>query len=223
MSDASPLYRDAAFARHTYLVIDFEGLTPAGHPAVPVEVAVLALTVADDGLSQLWSFESLIAPPVEVPVTSFDVRMTGITAAMLATAAGPEQVMADLDRRLTAPPYRLVAHHAPTEAGLIAHQRPHCPVLAAVPLLDTVRLARVLYPELPSHRLDDLVRYLRVEPPARRHRAMPDVQATARVFERLVTEGGRTGCWRQLFDLDRFGGLAPKRLTSSAGVQVGLF
>jgi DNA polymerase-3 subunit epsilon len=35
----------------TYLVIDFEGLTPAGRPAVPVEVAFLALTVAGDGLS----------------------------------------------------------------------------------------------------------------------------------------------------------------------------
>ncbi|MGP3921014.1 hypothetical protein [Nonomuraea sp. 10N515B] len=48
--------------------------------------------------------ESLIAPPAEVPVTSFDVRMTGITEATLATAAGPEQVMADLDRRLAAAP-----------------------------------------------------------------------------------------------------------------------
>ncbi|MFB4273520.1 hypothetical protein [Nonomuraea sp. GTA35] len=88
-SEAAPLYRDAAFARHTYLVTDFEPLTPAGRPAVPVEVAVLALTVAGDGLSQMWSFESLIAPPAEVPVTVADVRMTGTTTAMLATTAGP--------------------------------------------------------------------------------------------------------------------------------------
>ncbi|MEV4571523.1 3'-5' exonuclease [Nonomuraea sp. NPDC049419] len=221
MSDVPPIYRDAAFTRHTYLVIDFEALTPAGRPAVPVEVAVLALT--GDGLAQAWSFASLVAPPAEVPVTAADVRMTGITATMLATAAGPERVMAELDRRLTAPPYRLVAHHAPTEAGLIAHQRPHCPVLAGVPLLDTVRLARALYPELPSHRLDDLIRYLRIEPPGRRHRAMPDVQVTAQVFAHLVAEGGRTGHWRTLFDLDRVGGQAPKRLASPGGVQAGLF
>ncbi|MGW3351751.1 3'-5' exonuclease [Nonomuraea rubra] len=223
MAGVSPLYCDIAFARHTYLVIDFEALTPSGRSAVPVEVAVLALTATANGWSELWSFESLIASPAGVPVTSFDVRMTGITAAMLATAAGPERVMAELDRRLSAPPYRLVAHHAPAEAGLIAHQRRHCPVLAAVPLLDTVRLARALYPELPSHRLDDLIRFLRIEPPGRRHRAMPDVQVTARVFERLVTEGGRTGRWRTLSDLDRVGGLAPKRLAPPGGVQVGLF
>lgn len=115
------------------------------------------------------------------------------------------------------------AHAAEALMTLIAHQRQHCPVLAAVPLLDTVRLARVLYLELPSHRLDDLVRYLRIEQPVRRHRAMPDVQVTARVFERLVVEGGRGGRWRTLMDLDRVGGLAPKRLASSKGVQVGLF
>lgn len=31
--EAGPLYRDDAFVRHTYLVIDFEGLTP-NTPAV---------------------------------------------------------------------------------------------------------------------------------------------------------------------------------------------
>ncbi|MEV4173316.1 3'-5' exonuclease [Nonomuraea sp. NPDC049709] len=223
MAEAAALYGEVAFARHTYLVIDFEGLTPAGRPAVPVEVAVLALRVAADGLAESWRFESLIAPPPGMAVTSYDMRLTGITAAMLATAAGPEQVMAELDRRLTAPPYRLVAHHAPTEAGIIAHQRRHCPALAGVPLLDTVRLARALYPELSSHRLDALVRYLRIEPPARRHRAMPDVLATACLFERLVADGGRTGRWRALGDLDRVGGLAPRRPASRAGVQAGLF
>jgi hypothetical protein len=36
MSDVSPLYGDAAFARRTYLIIDFEALTPAGRSAVAV-------------------------------------------------------------------------------------------------------------------------------------------------------------------------------------------
>lgn len=131
--------------------------------------------------------------------------------------------MADLDGRLTAPPYRLVAHNAPTEAGLIAGQRQHCPVLAAVPLLDTVRLARVVYPQLPSHRLDEVLRHLRIVPPGRRHRAMPDVEATAQVFERLLADGARAGHWRRLHDLDRLGGFAAKRPVIPTGVQTGLF
>ncbi|MFI6513556.1 PolC-type DNA polymerase III [Streptosporangium sp. NPDC050855] len=147
---------DPDFVRHTFVVIDFEGLTPAGRPPVPTEVAALALKTRDGEVVESWRFQSLIRPPTDVPVTDFDVRQTGITAAMLADAPGPEHVMADLDAHLTMPPYRLIAHGAGTEATLIAHQGAHCPALAAVPLLDTVRLARSIYPELSSHGLDAL-------------------------------------------------------------------
>lgn len=89
--------------------------------------------------------------------------------------------------------------------------------------MDTVRLARALYRELSTHRLDDLVRHLRIEPPDRHHRAMLDVQATAQVFQHLMAEGRHVGRWRTLHDLDRVGGLAPKRLTARAGDQIELF
>lgn len=141
----------AAHLRYTFVVIDFEALTPAGRPAVPIEVAALALISKGEEPVEVWRFQSLMKPPADVPVTDFDVRQTGITPAMLAGAAEPGDVMARLEAMLTAPPYRLVAHHAATETNLIAHQRPHCPALAAVPLLDTVRLARLAYPELTSH------------------------------------------------------------------------
>ncbi|MFI6883742.1 PolC-type DNA polymerase III [Streptosporangium canum] len=217
------LVDDTDFARHTYVVIDFEGLTPAGRSPVPIEVAALALTPKGDELIETWRFEALIAPPAEVPVTDFDIRQTGITPAMLADAAGPEQVMAELDALLSMPPYRLVAHHAPTEAGLIAHQAPHCRTLAATPLLDTVRLARITYPELSSHSLDALLRYLRIPPPHGRHRAMPDVEATAQVLRRILCDGSASGRWRALHELDADGGLPPKRLLAGEGSQEELF
>lgn len=37
------LTHDPRFAAMTFVVIDFEGLTPAGRPAEPIEVAALAL------------------------------------------------------------------------------------------------------------------------------------------------------------------------------------
>ncbi|WP_433259371.1 3'-5' exonuclease (plasmid) [Streptosporangium sp. CA-135522] len=217
------LLEDLERQKITYVVIDFEGLTPAGRSAVPIEVAALALTPKDDELVETWRFQALIKPPAEVPMTDFDVRQTGITAAMLAGAAGPEQVMADLDALLSMPPYRLVAHHAPTEAGLIAHQAPHCRTLAATPLLDTVRLARLIYPELSSHRLDALLRYLRIPMPVDRHRAMPDVQATAQVLRRILCDGSASGRWRALHELDADGGRPPKRLLAGEGSQAELF
>ncbi|WP_208797922.1 PolC-type DNA polymerase III [Microbispora triticiradicis] len=217
------LAADADFARHTFVVIDFEGLTPAGRSPVPIEVAAVALVPKDGELQETWRFESLIRPPADVPVTAFDTRQTGITAAMLARAAGPEHVMATLDALLDAPPYRLVAHGAGTEATLIAHQAAHCPALAATPLLDSVRLARAVYPELPSHGLDALMRYLRILVPAGRHRAMPDVRATVQVLRRILAENATAGRWASLHAMDVVAGLPPKRLPAIEGIQDELF
>ncbi|WP_424534353.1 PolC-type DNA polymerase III [Sphaerisporangium viridialbum] len=217
------LSSDPDFLAHTYVVIDFEALTPAGRPAVPIEVAALALVPKNGELIEAWRYQALIAPPAQVPVTAFDIRQTGIIAAMLSHAAPPGKVMAELDAAFTAPPYRLVAHHAPTEAGLIAHQAGHCPTLAAIPLLDTVRLARLSYPELSSHSLDQVLRLLRIPVPPSRHRAMPDVEVTAEVLRRMLAENTGSGRWRTLHALDRDAGVPPKRLPTSAGSQQELF
>ncbi|WP_406315293.1 3'-5' exonuclease [Streptosporangium sp. NBC_01639] len=215
--------RSVARSALTYVVIDFEALTPAGRPAVPIEVAALALVSNGDELVESWRFQALIKPPAGVPVTAFDVRQTGITAAMLADAAGPGPVMAALDAMLTAPPYRLIAHHASTEANLIAHQREHCPTLAAISLLDTVRLARLAYPELNSHALDEVLQHLRIPRPVDRHRAMPDVEVTALVLRRILAENSRTRRWPTLRHLDAAAGVAPKRLPVVVGAQEELF
>ncbi|HEV7933178.1 MAG TPA: 3'-5' exonuclease [Actinomadura sp.] len=204
------MLNDPDFTRHTYVVIDFEALTPAGRSAEPIEVAAVAVTVRGDELTETERFQALIRPPADVPVTDFDTRQTGITPADLQRAEPASTVLAALDARLTSPPYRLVAHHAPTEAGLIAHQRPHCPTLAATTLLDTVRLARMAYPELSSHRLDELLRFLHLPHPPNRHRAMPDVEATVAVFRRVIADGTAAGHWSTLHDLDKTAGIPPK-------------
>lgn len=222
-SAGAGLAADPDFARHTYVVIDFEGLTPAGRSPVPIEVAAMALVPKDGELVEAWRFQSLIRPPEEVPVTDFDVRQTGITAAMLTDAAGPEQAMTALDAMVTAPPYRLVAHNAGTEATLIAHQVAYCPTLAAIPLLDTVRMARIIYPELSSHSLDAVLRYLRVPLPTDRHRAMPDVELTATVLRRILTDDAVVRRWTTLHELDATVGMPPKRLPTAQGAQEGLF
>ncbi|TMR37899.1 3'-5' exonuclease [Nonomuraea zeae] len=155
--------------------------------------------------------------PPDVPVTELFVTHTGITAAMLARAAPAAQVMARLEARLNAPPYRLVAHSAHTEATLIGGQRRHCPTLAAIPLICTVKLARALLPELRSHKLDLVARRLGLALPADRHRAMPDVELTSKVFTRLTVDGVRTGRWRTLLELQRVGGINPKPRFRRAG------
>lgn len=206
---------DPEFLRHTFVVIDFETLTPAGRPAEPIEVAAVTVAFQGGELLEVRHYQSLIRPPPDVALTGFDTAQTGITAAALRDAPSAPVVMAALDGALTSPPYRLVAHNAPYEAGIIARQREHCPTLAATPLLDTVRLARLAYPELSSHRLDDLLRFLRIPHPADRHRALPDVEATVPVFERVVADGAAAHRWATLRQLDIAGGIPPKPAASA--------
>lgn len=154
------------------IVIDFEALTPAGRPMEPIEVAALALRHADGRWYEQARYSSLIRPPGDVPVTARCTTLTGITAAMLAPASSAREVLGELDRRLTVPPYRLVAHSAGTEGSLIRRQADHCPNLAATPLIDTVTMARAVLPHLPSHRLDAVVEHYRIPPQRERHRAV---------------------------------------------------
>ncbi|MYT25562.1 3'-5' exonuclease [Streptomyces sp. SID7760] len=210
---------DPRFAGTTLLVIDFEGLTPAGRPAEPVEVAVLALRPVDGRLAEVGRFEELMRPPADVRVTARDVQLKGITQQMVSSAALAAEVMARLEARLTAPPYRLVAHHASTEAGIIARQAEYCPVLAATPLLDTLRLAKAVVPGLGSYGLDSLLGYYGIAKPAGRHRAMPDVEVTAQVLARLLEEGCASGRWRTLLELDAAASLQPKRPPSGTEAE----
>ncbi|MGH3548168.1 MAG: 3'-5' exonuclease [Pseudonocardiaceae bacterium] len=171
----------------TPVVIDFEYTTPKGAAPEPIEIAVQALRVREGTLERAARWEALMRPPRHAELTTFDTNQTGITPAMLADRLPAGDVLAELDRRFTAGPYLLVAHHAPTEARLLSDYREHCPHLARIDLLDTVRLARDLYPELPKHGLDDLLRHLHIPSPRHRHRAMADVQATTDLFIHMIT------------------------------------
>lgn len=205
-----------ALAHVTPVVIDFEYTTPTGAPCEPIEVAVQALRVRDGKLERAARWEALMRPPKHAELTSFDIGQVGITPDMLAERSYAGEVLAELDRRFTAGPYLLIAHHAPAEAGLIYAYREHCPNLARIDLIDTVRLARNLYPELPRHGLDGMLRHLQIPAPANRHRAMADVQVTVELFSRMVTDAD----W---VDLRQLRGLAGYAARAAQPEQVALF
>jgi DNA polymerase-3 subunit epsilon len=199
---------DPAFRCARFLVIDFETTTPAGSRPEPIDVAAIVLGVRDGQFVETDRFSALIRPPDHAPITPADTDQTGITAAMVADQPDAAQVLARLDDRVAArlgEGALLVAHNAPTEAGLLYDYRRSCPHLAMTNLLDTVRLARLAYPDLPAHRLDVLIHHLRLRRPVDRHRAMPDVEITAEVFAQVLHDGHRDGRWATLRDLRRRG------------------
>ncbi len=135
---AQHLTSDPAFAETSFLVIDFETTTPLGRRPEPIEVAALALRANGVRMAEVFRYGALIQPPEHASISNFDVRQTGITRQMVAGQPLAATVLAALDAHLTTPPYRLVAHHAPTEGGIVYDYRHCCPRLAATPLLETV-------------------------------------------------------------------------------------
>ncbi len=205
---------DPAVRAATFVVLDFEGTTPAGYPAEPIEVGAVLLRLRQKPaghweLAEAGRFESLIRPPRHAPVTVFDTRQTGITATMLAGRPDAATVLAALDATLTSPPYVTVAHHAPTEAGILRRHATACPTLAAAPMLDTLQLARHTHPGLPNHQLDTLLAQLGIPIPPARHRALPDAVATAAVLQALLADGAHRLRWTTLAQLQALAGLAP--------------
>lgn len=211
---------DGAFRNTTYVVIDFEATTPAGFPAQPVEVAVLALRY-DGQWRETGRGTSLIRPPAFAPVTPAFTAQTGLTAEQLQAAPTPAEALAALDRRFTADTsYLLVAQHAATEANLIYHQREHCPRLARIDLLDTIPLAKRCVPGLVNYRLDTLLAHFDIAQPADRHRAPADVAVTAQLFRRLIALADDNGEADSLAGLVKIAG---RTAQANAPVQERLF
>lgn len=75
---------DPEMAATSFIVIDFEGTTPAGHSPEPIEVAAVGLRYREGSWWRTARFEALMRPPVHAPVTPADTAQTGITAAMVA-------------------------------------------------------------------------------------------------------------------------------------------
>jgi DNA polymerase III subunit epsilon len=195
---ARDVMSDGEFSSTTFVVIDFETTTPVGHRPEPIDVAAVWLNVRSDRLVETGRFSALIRPPAHAPITLFDAQQTGITAQMTAGQPCADQVLSDLDARMADGNRLLVAHNAATESGILNDYRAHCPRLAAIHFLDTMRLARTVYPDLRSHGLDALIAHLKIPRPLDRHRAMPDVETTVQLFKRLIVDGNRRGLWGTL-------------------------
>lgn len=205
------LRTDPELAATTFIVIDFEATTPTGTRPEPIDVAAIHMRLSGLDWSYIHQFTELMRPPAHAPVTPFDTMQTGITAHMASAARPAATVLAALDRLMDpTQQYLLVAHNAHTEAGMINDYRDHCPQLAHTDLLDTVRLAKALFPELGSHRLDAMLAHFGIPQPADRHRAMPDVQVTAAMFAKLLAHADQQRIWSSMAQVRRAGLIVAK-------------
>jgi DNA polymerase III subunit epsilon len=171
----------------TFVVLDFETVTPKGRPPEPLELAALRIGIGLE-VDKRFRFDSLIKPPADAPITEFDTAQTGIRPSDVEASATAASVMRDFDQLVREHPGILVAHNASYEANILSRYPEDCPYVATLPIIDTVALARHVLPGLFNYKLDALARRFDIPIPTERHRALPDVELTVRVFIKLLDD-----------------------------------
>lgn len=186
-----------SLSESSFLVIDFETVTPKGRPAAPIEVAVLPIATGFT-VDRAAAFSTFICPPHDSPLTPFDIQQTGIRPSDVAGAPTAEAALMQVDEAFGSFPNALVAHNAPC-AGLLSRFSQACPRLSSLPFIDTVALGRSLQSQAClACGLRDRAKGWPLRLRAIGIRALGDVLLTAAIFIRLAASPRADHGWDDL-------------------------
>jgi len=164
-----------------YAIVDIE--TTGGYAANNdiTEVAI----VLHDGSQVVKRYETLVRPSVAIP---YHIQvLTGINHAMVANAPSFPEVANDIYDLLQGNVF--VAHNVNFDYSFLKHHLAQVGLELECSKLCTIRVARKVFPDIPSYSLGNLCRHfgILIE---NRHRAGGDADATARLFAHLLRHGG---------------------------------
>ena len=165
----------------TLAVIDFEttGLSPT-QGARATEIAVVLIR----GGEIVARYQSLMNAGVYVPV--FIEQLTGISNDMVRNAPPVAEVMAAAAEFIGDTP--MVAHNAAFDSKFWDSELNRIQRQRRQEFACSMRMARRLFPESPSHKLGTLVRFLGLPETGVHHRAMADAEMTAHLVLRIQAE-----------------------------------
>ena len=179
------------------IVLDFEstGLNTAVDRVIEIgAVKLVGGTVAD-------SLSILVNP--RMPLKEKIVELTGITDMMLADKETAETAIPKLMDFIGDAP--IAAHNAAFDAALLKAELRRLGREFNAPVLDTLTLARKLYPELKSFKLGSVCRHLGVSL-KNAHRAVHDATATALCLARMQKDAAEAHGFTRLSDLNQLKG-----------------
>lgn len=192
-----------------YLILDFETTTPKGHSPEPIEVGAMKIKKGIE-IDYSFRYNKLIGLPDGLEVTKYDTAQNGIKTEDIKGKPLPGVILKEFDRYLGKDKYIIIAQNATYEFAIVQRFSSNCPKLASFAFIDTISLAKGIGIRLASFGLSDLASYLDLEIPNGRHRALPDVELTAKVFISLVKKGEKSGKLSSVFDLKRLAQIQTK-------------
>lgn len=188
VDDGVPIaYNDAHrnLADDTFVVFDVE---TTGLSAVYDTIIELA-AVKIQGGEIIDRFESFANPHHQLSATT--INLTGITDDMVENAPEVEEVLQKFHDWTS--DCILVAHNASFDMGFlnVGYKKINL-VKAQNPVIDTLELARYLYPEMKNHRLNTLAKKFDVEL-TQHHRAIYDAEATGYLLLKMLKDAFERG------------------------------
>ncbi|KKB38941.1 PolC-type DNA polymerase III [Bacillus thermotolerans] len=188
VDDGVPIaYNDAhrLLSEDTYVVFDVE---TTGLSAVYDTIIELA-AVKMKGGEIIDRFESFANP--HHPLSATTTNLTGITDEMVQEAPEVEEVLQKFKEWTGDAVF--VAHNASFDMGFLSTGYTRYGLgKPANPVIDTLELARFLYPTMKNHRLNTLAKKFDIEL-TQHHRAIYDAEATGYLFAKMLKDANEKG------------------------------
>lgn len=171
---------------YTFSIVDTEttGLSPIKGDKL-VEIGVIKIE-PELKLNMNNVYNELINPEMEIPYSAYKVH--GIDNDMVGNSPTVDKVLPSFNDFIKGTV--IVAHNAKFDMKFIQHSMSRCQLNSTeLCVLDTLVLAKKVFPELKKYNLDILIEYfgIRVDlNDSYRHRAVFDAAHTAILFQRIL-------------------------------------
>lgn len=173
-----------------YVIVDIEttGLSPEWNDII--EIGAIRYK---DG-AEVNRFSSLVQPPAYDDgcfVDEFITKLTGITNEMLAKAPKTKKVIKDFASYLESDDI-LIGYNTNFDINFLYDNFVrHADSPLTNNFIDLMRFSRRLYPDMPHHRLRDMVEKFDIIRSGREHRAVSDVEVTQECYSFMIKEALR--------------------------------
>ena len=160
-----------------YVVIDIEttGLDPKNNEIIELS----ALKIKDNKI--IDQFSTLCKRNNEIP--EFIIDLTGITNAMVETAPKIENILPEFIKFIDSS--IIIGHNVNFDINFIYNNyKKYFNKELSIDFIDTMRLSRIVLPELKHHRLQDLSEYFKIEE-KNLHRGLVDCNTTFKIYNLL--------------------------------------
>lgn len=171
-----------------FMVIDFETVTPKGVPPEPIQLGLVQ--IENLRVSQTKQKSWFIKPPSFAPLTRFDTQQTGITEKDLEKAKNSNEIFNILEEVCGRNDYVFIAQNANYELSICKRFYEGREKLSKIKFVDTIKLAKLAFPNEKSYKLDRLAELFSIEIPQTRHTALTDCVLTGEIFIKLVEKLG---------------------------------